>query len=343
MSGNLKNFSDFKEESKRKLKYLDFDYIRANSINYLYKLVKSLSLNSQLSDKLYNYNDKIINKTTKKNGGRFINERIYDYLIDEINRNKPINNARKLIKKYENQIKKYQDKIKKLEIETKQYVIKKKEQPTTYIHITYKAVWQWYRGGQEDRQSDQIIDTYHEVSGNYNIDQFEDYNQSRIAEDLQPDTSAELIEFTRTTYGTISKSDFENHYKPIEERPIRSVSVKRYGRTKADDLNILLIDGNCLSHAFVTHYKEYIPSLTIEKCNQIMNEACKLLCKIEHKHHIFHYAKYFFMYYKISHYALDIKNKLFSKFIYPSYNYPAFVCYVIDEHLHVVKNKKFRH
>jgi len=52
----------------------------------------------------------------------------------------------------------------------------------------------------------------------------------------------------------------------------------------------------------------------------------------------------FFHTYNIGYYVLDVLNKVKEKFIVPknSSNYPPFICYIIDDHVYVVTDKRTR-
>ena len=104
------------------------------------------------------------------------------------------------------------------------------------------------------------------------------------------------------------------------------------------------IDGPCLSEGLVRLYKKYIPSLTVDKVNEILNEYHKRNCKTDDgsQYHIVEHIQGFTDKYRISRAGLDIKNRVEDRQVYHPSNKPALIYYVCDEHIYFVTDRKTR-
>lgn len=107
-------------------------------------------------------------------------------------------------------------------------------------------------------------------------------------------------------------------------------------------------DGKCVDEYIINTYKKQIPTLTEEKLNEIIShkvygvkETEKANYKIFSGRNVIEIDA-FCSHYKISHYAIDVTNKVFHKTVFNNSNYPALMYYMIDEHMYPVEDKKIR-
>jgi len=204
------------------------------------------------------------------------------------------------------------------------------------VSITYEVKINLYIDQMLDRTRTTEFVVYHQALENRTIDDFFEGDQQKC-EDLY--NSNEVVkEFKYKSHYIISKKEFDKHFKPATERTLKAISPYIYKHTLVDDLNIPDKDGECVQNALVRIYKKYIPTLTIDKVDAILKEGCSVRCKEQHEGHTFEHIIHFCNVYKITHYCLDIKNKLVSKHVVHPSDKTPFIGYIIGNHLYTVQD-----
>ena len=193
----------------------------------------------------------------------------------------------------------------------------------------------------EDSKIEYAIITYRRSSPESLYDGIQRVVQRMKVETLELKSSNSEIDFHLEEYKAISKEELNE--KATDPRTIimRRAMPIDYKFIENVDLNIPTVDGQCVEEFLLNTYKNKIPSLTIEKIKEITK-----LAEEEHeedkKGMSIYNVQQFCDKYNISHYALDINQKLIHKKIGSSRNYPALIYYMISEHLYPVKCKKTR-
>jgi len=132
------------------------------------------------------------------------------------------------------------------------------------------------------------------------------------------DSELEVIGFDLVDRVVLSKEKMAKLYKPFKKRTVKSVIPIKYLFTKADDINIPTEDGLCLTEGLVRLYKKYIPSLTVEKVNDILNDYHRRNCKDDECsiYHIVEHIQGFSDRYKVSRIGLDVLNNIQDRQVY---------------------------
>lgn len=230
-------------------------------------------------------------------------------------------------------------KLNLLKLKRRAYQKTYKESHQNYLFI-YSVKLNVYVNQRLDHVRWTTYEAYHKITKNSNIEAIVE-NDRADCEKLY--MSNEVVAgFFYKSHQKVSDYKFRMNYKPIEERTIKAILPYVFEHTHVDNLNIPEKDGECVQTGLMTMYKSKIPTLTIDKINDILNEGCNLLCKNKHEGHNFKHVMYFCQYYNISHYLLDIKNKLINKHVCNSSHYTPFIAYIIDNHIYLVTDPKTR-
>ena len=130
----------------------------------------------------------------------------------------------------------------------------------------------------------------------------------------------------------VSESQLHKKAKNPDEIKMKSAYPMNY-----KFMNLPTKDGCCVQEYLLTTYKPYIPTLTIQKINEIMGDN-PLDYGIE-KGKDGNQVQKFCDYYKISRYSVD---QTFAKKVYHPTNYPALIYYMPNEHMYPVIDAKTR-
>ncbi|MBC7766561.1 AAA family ATPase [Arenimonas sp.] len=156
------------------------------------------------------------------------------------------------------------------------------------------------------------------------------------------ESNADLDSWDAETIEKISSKELNEHAKnPTIIKMKRSLPID-YRFIEGINLNVPTQDGMCVDEYLLKTYKRKIPSLTVAKINDIISMTlCENINGFVTGRSI-QEVQVFCSFYKISHYAIDVRHKLLHKSIVNSRNYPALIYYMIDEHMYPVTHQATR-
>lgn len=174
-------------------------------------------------------------------------------------------------------------------------------------------------------------------------DAFYDF-EAEIAELYESDFYVDDV--TEKSYSQVNGPTVQSGSGNISQTKMRSVVPITYKFLPELDLNIPSQDGMCVDEALIRIYKPYIPTLSSEKIDSIIeeynnSEEDKININKEAGRSSTEVAA-FCNHYKIAQYGIDVDNKVFHKMTYNSSNYPALMWYCIDSHMYIVDDEKTR-
>ena len=240
-----------------------------------------------------------------------------------------------------------QAKQKRAEITKRHDKIIKEKAHTTYVKVRVDYTVNTYSGGkllssrpeykEEFGKLEQVFG-YDDKKFNQFIAQMIKQLKEKILQLLE--SGDVLVKWDKEQSWTLTKDKFNKTAQdPTTIRMMKAIPIN-YKFINAD-LNEAKQDGMCVPEAIYNKYKKAIPTLTIDKIKQLMKDPLTTIAEDKIIGYCVQDNQRFCDYYKISHYALDIDNKLFWKKSYPSH-YEALIYYMINEHMYPVTDAQTR-
>lgn len=184
------------------------------------------------------------------------------------------------------------------------------------------------------------------------------HTQTQFQQGIDDAHFAMLKSFEKGLYAAWIKEKGKKEHKMVTKQELKTYSsnpkfLKMFRTAPIDYVFLSGVDINetkdgicCVDYYLLKTYKPYIPTLTLEKLDEIMTNP--------HDMNVAYNAVFgskgrdssdiqrFCDKYKICHYALDMKYCLFHKQIYPRSNYPALIYYMANSHMYPVTDKATR-